>query len=149
MTSRIVAWLAIVLTALALVPAAAHLLELPSKVKLADESYFMVQNIYRGWAWLGIVLVAALVADLAWALLLRGQGAAFALVVIASACMAATLAIYLVWAFPANRLTEDWTVMPENWTRLRLQWEAAHAANAALTFAALSCLTGAAVMRMD
>ena len=58
MRPRIVAWLAIVLTALALVPAGAHLLELPSKMKLADEAYFMVQNIYRGWAWLGIVLVA-------------------------------------------------------------------------------------------
>lgn len=147
MTTRIVAWLAIVLTALALVPAGAHLFELPSKMKLADETYFIVQNIYRGWAWFGIVLIAALAADIAWAYLLRGQGSAFTLVAIAAACLATTVGIFFVWTYPANQLTHNWTVTPEDWARLRLQWEVAHAANAVITFTALACLAWAALTR--
>ncbi len=137
MRPRIVAWLAIVLTALALVPAGAHLLEFPNKMKLADETYFIVQNIYRGWAWLGIVLVAALVANIAFATLLRARGEPFELVAIAAACVAATLVVFFLWTFPANRLTQNWTVTPDDWARLRLQWETGHAANAVLTFVAL------------
>ncbi len=149
MSTRIVAWLAIVLTALALVPAGAHLLELPNKMKLADETYFIVQNIYRGWAWLGIVLVAALVADVAWASRLRGKSRAFPFVATAAACIAATLAIFFAFTFPANVVTDNWTVMPEHWARLRLQWEAAHAANAGLTFVAVCCLSWAALVHED
>jgi hypothetical protein len=44
-------------TALAL----AHLLELPNKIGLARDDYLTVQQIYRGWALLGIVVVAALI----------------------------------------------------------------------------------------
>jgi hypothetical protein len=149
MKIRIVAWLAIVLTALALVPAGAHLLELPSKMKLADETYFIVQNIYRGWAWLGIVLVAALVTTIAWAALLRARGEVVTLVAIAAACVAATLAIYFAFVLPANLSTDNWTVTPQDWARLRFQWEAAHAANALLTFVALGCLAGAALRPRD
>lgn len=149
MSPRIVAWLAIVLTALALVPAGAHLLELPNKMKLADETYFIVQNIYRGWAWLGIVLVAALVANIALTAHLRARGEPFALAAIAAACMAATLGVFFTWTFPANRLTENWTVTPEDWTRLRLQWETGHAANAVLTFVALGCVAWTALRQRD
>jgi hypothetical protein len=149
MTTRIIAWLAIVLTALALVPAGAHLFELPNKIKLADEAYFMVQNIYRGWAWFGIVLISALVADVALAYLWRGRRVAFTLVSIAAACMAATLAIFFIWTFPANQTTHNWTVTPENWASLRLQWETAHAANAVITFVALGSLAWAALLHED
>lgn len=148
-TTHVVAWLAIVLTALALVPAGAHLLELPNKIRLADESYFVVQTIYRGWAWLGIVLIAALAADIAWAIRLRGQGTRFGLVAAAAACIAATLVIFLVWTYPINQATQNWTVTPEDWTRLRVQWETAHAANALLTFVALCCLAWAATAPED
>jgi hypothetical protein len=147
--TRAVAWLAIVLTALALVPAGAHLFELPSKMKLADESYFMVQNIYRGWAWFGVVLVAALVANSLWAYRSRGKGELFALTAIAALCLAATLAIFFVWIYPANQQTRNWTVMTDAWSRLRLQWEAAHAASAVITFIALCCLARAALIRSE
>ena len=52
------------LTALALVPAGAHLFELPNKIGLDQEPYFIVQGIYRGWALFGIVLFGALAANL-------------------------------------------------------------------------------------
>jgi amino acid transporter len=145
MTTRFIAWLAILLTALALVPAGAHLFALPNKMKLAEETYFIVQNIYRGWAWFGIVLVSALVANIAFAYRLRAQGERFELAAIAAVGVALTLVIFFVWTFPANRLTHNWTVTPEDWGRLRLQWEAAHATSAVITFVALGCLAWTAL----
>ena len=50
--------------ALALAPAMAHLLELPNKIDLAREDYRTVQQIYRGWALLGFVVVGALLSTL-------------------------------------------------------------------------------------
>ena len=41
-------FLAIVFTALALVPGGAHLFALPNKIDLDVEPYFVVQGIYRG-----------------------------------------------------------------------------------------------------
>jgi hypothetical protein len=44
---KVVQFLALALTALALVPSGAHLFEFPSKMSLGAEQYFIVQNIYR------------------------------------------------------------------------------------------------------
>ena len=56
--------LALVLTAVALMPAAAHVLELPNKLPLPREAYLTVQQIYRGWNRTGFVVIAAIVATL-------------------------------------------------------------------------------------
>jgi hypothetical protein len=72
---KVVQFLALALTALALVPSGAHLFELANKMSLGAEQYFIVQSIYRGWSLFGIVLFGALIANLALALLLRGRGA--------------------------------------------------------------------------
>jgi hypothetical protein len=68
---KIVQFLALTLTALALVPSGAHLFALPNKINLAAEQYFIVQNTYRGWSLFGIVLFGALIANLALAVFLR------------------------------------------------------------------------------
>jgi hypothetical protein len=146
---KAVQFLAVVLTALALVPAGAHLLELPNKVALAEADYFVVQNIYRGWSLLGAVLIAALIADLALAIAMRGQGAAFTFALLAFLCMAATLTIFFAFTVPANQATDNWTTVPGNWQALRRQWEFSHATGSVITFialcaATLSALTAAA-----
>lgn len=133
--------LAIVFTALALVPAGAHFFELFSKMQLGREEYFVVQGIYRGWALFGIVLFAALFFDLALAIARRRQRWPFRFALAGFLLMAATLVIFFVWTFPANQATSNWTVSPENWESLRRQWEFAHAANAVLTFCALIAVT--------
>jgi hypothetical protein len=46
---RVVQFLAVLLTALALVPSGAHLFELPNKIDLARDAYLTVQGIYAGW----------------------------------------------------------------------------------------------------
>jgi hypothetical protein len=93
-TLRAVQFLAVVLTALALVPAGAHLFELPNKIGLPQDQYFTVQQIYRGWALFGFVLCGAIAADLALAVMLRRQRAPFLLALAASAAMAGVLAIF-------------------------------------------------------
>lgn len=137
---RLVQFLALVLIALCLVPAGAHLFELPNKIGLPQEQYFVVQNIYRGWSQFGFVLFGALGAGLLLATLLRGRGAAFWLALCAFFLVAATLAIFFIWTYPANQATDNWTTAPANWVELRTQWEYAHAVNAVLTFVALCCV---------
>ncbi|WP_034853924.1 hypothetical protein [Inquilinus limosus] len=134
-------FLAIVLTALALVPGGAHLLAMPNKLGMDATAYFTAQEIYRGWALLGTVLIAALAADLAMAIGARRQPGPFRLALIGTLCLAATLAVFFLWTYPANQATANWTAVPRNWAELRLQWEYSHAANAILTFIALCLIT--------
>lgn len=49
-------------TAIALGPALAHLLELPNKINLPKDGYFIVQQIYAGWSLLGGPLALQFVA---------------------------------------------------------------------------------------
>lgn len=137
--------LAVLLTALALVPGGAHLFELPNKIDLPRDAYFTVQSIYRGWALFGVVLIGAILANLLHAWLLRGRRAACGLALAAGLLVLATLAIFFAWTFPANQATANWTTIPADWERLRSQWEYSHAANAVLTFLALVAATLAAV----
>ena len=62
MALRLVQFLAIMLTVLALVP---HLAALPNKIAMAQAVYFIAQQIYAGWALFGIALFGALAANLA------------------------------------------------------------------------------------
>ena len=146
---RVAQFLAIVFTALALVPAGAHLFELPNKIALPQDEYFIVQSIYRGWALFGIVLFGALAANLALATMVRRQRAPFWLALTALLLVAATLAIFFTWTYPANQATSNWTVAPQNWQELRTQWEYAHAANAVLTFLALCAVTLSVLLTRD
>jgi hypothetical protein len=146
MPLKVVQFLAVVLTALAFAPAAAHLFALPNKIDLAQEPYFVTQNVYRGWALLGVLTFAAPAVNIALALMLRDDRAAFVLALAAFLCGLATIAIFFTWTYPANVATDNWTAVPDNWARLRAQWEYSHAASALLTFAALCCVT-VAVLR--
>ncbi len=143
MALKLVLFLAVILTALCLVPAGAHLFELPNKIALAQDQYFVVQGIYRGWALFGLVLIPAVGVILLLTFMLRRQTVAFRYALAALVCMAATLAIFFIWTYPANVATSNWTAVPDNWEVLRRQWEFAHAANAVLTFLALCALMGA------
>ena len=145
MTIKTSQFLAIVFTALALAPGAAHLMELPAKIAMPQEPYFIVQQIYRGWAWAGIAIFAALFANLSSAALTRHQLRRFWLSTAAGVLIAVTLVIFFIWAYPANQVTGNWTSVPDDWEQLRSQWEYSHAANAMLTFFALLCSVGAAI----
>ena len=137
---KIAYFFALLLTALTLVPSGAHLFELPNKIGLSQEQYFVVQNIYRGWALFGFVLMGALLANLILAVMLRLRRRPFWLPLVTFLCIAGTLVIFFIWTFPANQATNNWTVVPANWAELRAQWEYSHAASAVLNFFALAAI---------
>jgi hypothetical protein len=145
MSLRVVQFLAVVLTALALVPSGAHLFELPNKIGLPRDAYFTVQGVYAGWALFGIVDLAALIMNVVLAARLRRQRVAFSFAVTAAVCFVAFFAIFFTWTFPANQATANWTSMPDNWSELRRQWEYSHAVNAAVMLIAFCSVTLSAI----
>src|ERR1700730_10076429 len=140
MALRLIQFLAIILTALALVPSGTHLAALPNKLAMAQAAYFISQQIYAGWALFGIVLFGALAANLAHTIVLRRLGRSFGYALASFLLIVANLGIFFVWTFPANQATNNWTVVPKNWNKLRIRWEYSHAANTMVTFAALVCV---------
>ena len=145
MAIRIWQFLAVIFTALALVPGGAHLMELPAKIDMPEEPYFVVQQIYRGWAFAGVVILAAIVSNFASASVARHNPRQFWPSVAAGLLIVATLAVFFAWTYPANQSTGNWTSAPAGWEQLRIQWEYSHAVNALITLVALLCSVGAAL----
>jgi ribose/xylose/arabinose/galactoside ABC-type transport system permease subunit len=133
--------------ALALAPALAHLLELPNKIGLSRDDYLIVQQIYRGWALLGFVVAGALLSTLALMIMVRGQRKAFVLTLVAFLCIVGTQVVFWTFTYPANRQTDNWTVLPQSWMALRAQWEYSHAASAVLNLIALIALILSVLVR--
>jgi hypothetical protein len=72
-----VSFLAVLFSALALVPTGAHLAELVAKMRLGEAEYRTVQQIYRGWSLFGLVVFPALAATCLLAVQVRRPSAAF------------------------------------------------------------------------
>ena len=143
---RTAQFLALVLTALALVPVGTHLFAFPNKIGMSEANYFVAQRLYDGWALLGAVLIGAILADAIAAATARAQMAPFVLAALASLLMLATLAIFFAFTFPANQATANWTTVPDDWQYLRRQWEMSHAVNAVITFAAFCCMSMSVIL---
>lgn len=144
MMLKAVIFLAVVLSALALIPYGAHLFSLPNKIGMTREQYFVAQSVYDGWALLSVVLIPAMLVNIALALMLR-EDEGFWLATAGCVCMAATLAVFFAFTYPANIATQNWKVAPSNWVELRHQWEYSHAANAGLIFAAFFLIVLASI----
>jgi hypothetical protein len=140
MALNTVRFLSLLFVSLALAPSLAHLLELPNKISLSGNEYLTVQQIYRGWALLGIVVMGALLSTLMLTIMLRRQATCFLLALTAFLCIVGTQIVFWTWTYPANRETGNWTSLPDNWQALRIQWEYSHAAGAVLNFVALILL---------
>ena len=123
--------------ALALAPAMAHLLELPNKIGLSRDEYLVVQQIYRGWALLGVVVFGALLSTLALSILVRKRAGEFGPALTAFLCIVGTQAVFWTFTFPMNQQTANWTMLPDHWAAMRMQWEYSHAASAILNLIAL------------
>ena len=139
-------FLAVVITGLALIAPGAHLYELPHKLALSRSDYFIVQGIYNGWWLVGLLLPLALLANLLQAFFARQDTAGRMLALAAAVCIIVNLIIFYFYTQPANAVTNNWTLQPENWEALRRQWEYSHAANAGVTFLAF-CLATASALR--
>jgi len=146
MRMKVVQLIAIITTALYLVPTGAHLLELRNKIALTATEYLTVQKIYAGWSLFGVVVGVALLATLAHTLLVRADRAAFAWSLGAFVALAATQGLFWAFTYPVNAATAFWTVPPDSFEVARRQWEYSHAASAVLTFAALVAIVLAALL---
>jgi predicted PurR-regulated permease PerM len=140
MTERTIQLIAIVCLAIAMAGGSAHLLELPNKLVLSQDDYLIVQQIYRGWALLGIAVVGALITAAALTWFQRGKGVSFNLSLLATVCIALSLVVFFLFTFPANQATQNWTVLPDHWQVLRKRWEYSHAVNAVLYYIAMASL---------
>jgi hypothetical protein len=137
MPRDLVAFSAIFFCGLALVPAAAHALEMPNKIRLAREDYFVAQKLYRGWQFVASIVILAL---LSTAMLIgharpAGPGPAAASTV-AFLCVAATQVVFWTFTLPVNRVTQNWTKVVPQWEQLRRRWEYSHASAAVLNLVA-------------
>jgi len=140
-------FLSLLFLALALGASLAHLYELPHKINLSAADYLTVQQIYRGWALLGIAVFGALGSTLAATVLLRGRGARFILTLAGFLCIAAAQVIFWVFTYPVNQATNNWTVLPADWLALRDRWEYSHAAGAVLNLLAFTMLVLSLLVR--
>lgn len=141
----VVRMLAVVAVAICLVPAGAHLAEMPHKLALSPADYMIVQRIYAGWAFFGIAIVAALVLTLSLAVIEWRTRWARWLALGSFLCLAATQAIFWIYTYPMNRLTRNWTTAPPDIATARWQWEMSHAVNAGITLLALILIVAAVV----
>ena len=145
----IIRFLAVIVTGLAVIAPAAHLFELPGKIQMPEQEYFVVQRIYLGWWMVGLFLPTALILNLAVAFVARADRAALVLACIAAGLLVLNLTIFMIWTQPVNTITNNWSARPENWQVLRAQWEYSHAVNAGVTFLAFCSATLAALRPTD
>jgi hypothetical protein len=141
--AMIVRFIAVLLTGLAMIAPGAHLFELFRKMRLAEDQYYVVQQIYLGWWLVVLLLPAALIANVVMAV--TSSGTARWLAVVAAGLVALNLLVFVIWTQPVNTVTDNWAVHLPQWEALRRQWEYSHAVNAGITFAAFCAATLAAL----
>lgn len=137
---RTLYFFALMLTAIAMGAALAHLFELPNKIGIPAEAYLTVQRNYDGWWMVGLVVPLAFFAVIALAIALRNTGTPYLLAVIAVMLLVGEFITFWGFTAPANRATENWTVLPDDWEAWRTQWEYSHAVRAVLYVFAFAAL---------
>lgn len=163
--------LSLVLAALAMVPALAHALELPGKLRLTKEAYFSIQPIYYpGFTIVGISEPVAIIATVLLLVLTPRGSADFWLTLGALVGLIGMHAVYWVFTHPVNNFwlqgeklsdlgsgffslgspserARQGGTRPVDWTDLRDRWEYSHLARAglgALSFIALVIVNSSA-----
>jgi hypothetical protein len=140
----------IVLTALLMGTSFAHTLEMPAKMAVNGPIWMTFQHtLYRFFAYVGAPIeLGAILSATALAYLMRRQGRAFLLTVIAALCLAAAFGVWLGFTNVVNAETGKWTVdsLPADWASWRAQWEYSHAARFALHFCGFILLVSSLVM---
>jgi hypothetical protein len=137
----------VLFVSLMLVPTGAHLLALPNKIAMSAQDYLAAQQAYRGWAYAGAIVCAATASIIVFAWSSRRSRSELTCAMTALVCLLLSQIAFWLLNYPANDATENWTKLPSDWERLRLQWEIGHAAGAVLTLAALVALLLAYVQR--
>jgi len=145
--------LTLIFVALAMVPALAHALELPGKLRLAKEAYLAVQPIYYpGFTIAGISEPVAIISTLILLLLTPRGSADFWLTLVGLVGLLGMHAVYWLFTHPVNNFWLQGEKLgaigsgffavgkrggrgetrPGDWMDLRNRWEYSHVARAAL-----------------
>lgn len=140
-------FVAILATAFALGGALAHAFELPNKIGMSREDYFVVQRIYDGWNQLAYVLAVQLIGILGVIYFYRADPRVLWPAIVALCGLVAAQGVFWIWTFPANQATSNWTMQPETWETLRQQWEYSHLAGAVFQTIAMMALILAILRR--
>jgi hypothetical protein len=143
----LVFFVALLATALAMGAALAHLLALPNKIALPRDEYFIAQKAYRGWSQLAYLLAIQLASLLLVAATWRREAKVLWPTLAALLFLAGAQALFWIFTFPANVATQNWTVAPGDWERLRARWEYSHAAGALFQVLAMAALSMAVLRR--
>jgi hypothetical protein len=142
------AFLTLVVAALALGAPLAHVLEMPVRRTYDPALYVAVTHtLYRYFGIVGgMIEVTAVVAAIIWAYrsvpTRTWPSSARGWAVAGAACLALAHALFWLLVDPVNRQFAVWTpaAVPPDWTRLRDQWEFTHAARAGLFLLGFSAL---------
>jgi hypothetical protein len=103
----IVQFLAVVITGLALIAPGAHVFELLRKMAMSEKRSYVVQDIYRGWWVVGLLLPGALIANVALAVAVRADLTARGLATVAAALLLLNLVVSAIWTRPVNFIRGD------------------------------------------
>ncbi len=144
---KIVLFIAMLASALALGAALAHALELPNKITLTREEYLVAQKSYRGWDLLGWLLLVQFAAIVTTAILARHESRVLLPVILAGVFLICAQVVFWVFTYPTNVATQNWTTLPDNWAQLRSRWEYSHAVGALFQVLTASSLFIAALTR--
>jgi branched-subunit amino acid ABC-type transport system permease component len=138
--SRIVSFISLFFTALALCPYVAHLMAFPNKMEMTKEEYFIAQQVYSGWSYSSILILLSFVSTIVLSILAKDHDRVLRFSLGSVFCIGMSLMVFFVFTFPANQFTRNWTFLTQSWEDLRIQWEYSHAFNAVLYIAAEALL---------
>ena len=139
MPDDLIPFSAVFFCGLALVPGAAHAMELPNKIRLSRQEYLIAQKLYRGWHRVApVVLLALLCTALLVGRTWGARPAPQAASLVAFVCIAATQLVFWTFTYPVNKATDNWSAAPQHWESLRRRWEFSHAASALLNLLAFA-----------
>ena len=145
---RMTRFVSLLLSALNLGLAWAHLIEMGPKRAMSGPEWLATQRIYRDYGKAaGITVPTALLSTLTTLALVRRRRPATLLTALGAACTATTVAVWARFNEPVNRELVEWQAdaLPTDWERRRDQWEFAHAASAVLHGIGLAMLLVAAL----
>jgi hypothetical protein len=144
------AFVTLLLAALAIGAPLAHVLEMPVRRTYDPALYVTVTHtLYRYFGIVGAVIeVGAVVTAVIWAFALgrsrTSPTSACRGAITGAACLVLAHALFWLLINPVNAAFAAWTpaAVPADWTRLRDQWEFSHAARGGLFLLGFSALLG-------
>lgn len=115
---HVIRFLTIMLPALSMAMAFSHLLQLPPRLNFDGPTWITTQRVFTLYGALGALIEVSAVALAALcARVVKRRSPAFPWTLAGALCLAAALAVWVLFVAPANVQISQWTpqILPENW----------------------------------